>query len=240
MYIFTDKFEKMVGATISADIVSFTSLSDSDRIRITEDIEKLIKELSLKYKDSSFFGRVVQGDLIECAMNNPIHVLRIALILKTFIKSMDYIDQEVNSNRFKYFKEYGIRLAIAVGNLSFIDPDRGIIDGEAIYQSGRALKNYPSTSNRQRIVIKNTIQYYGKNELEEEKHNAIISLIDTIIARCSKRQSEVIYYKLLGFSEKEISDKLGKSQSTISQHSTSAGWQSIYRAVLYFEKSILI
>lgn len=230
----------MEGATISADIVSFTSLGDSDRIRITEEIEKLINELSLKYEDSSFFGRIVQGDLIECAIDNPKHILRIALLLKTFIKSMDYIDQEVNRNRFKYFREYGIRLAIAVGNLSFIDRTKGIIDGEAIYQSGRALKNYRSTSNRQRIVIKHTIQFYGKNELDEEKYNAIISLIDTIVARCSKRQSEVIYYKLLGLSEKEISNKLGKSQSTISQHSTSAGWLSIIRAVLYFEKSIMI
>jgi hypothetical protein len=39
-------------------------------------------------------------------------------------------------------------------------------------------------------------------------------------------------------SEKEISEKLGRNQSTISQHSTAAGWQAIEKSVLYFEKYI--
>jgi hypothetical protein len=228
----------MNSATISADIISYTSLSDADKKRIIKEISDLIQLLSKKYKDESFYGRITQGDYIECALISPKYILRIALILKTYIKSLNQKDSDINYKRLKYFKEYAIRLAIAVAPLTTLDNKKGIIDGEAIYMSGRALKGYSSTSNKKRIIIKNTLNYYSSNEKDQEKYNAILSLLDTIIARCSSRQCEIVYYKLLGLSEKDISNKLGKSQSTISQHSTSAGWQSISKAVKYFENSI--
>ena len=225
-------------ATISADIISFTSLNEKDKRQIEAKIKELLLLLTEKYKTDSFFGRIVKGDYIECALESPIKVLRIALILKTYIKSLNIQESKDNYKRLKYFKEHAIRLAVAVAPLTTLDSERGIIDGEAIYLSGRALKGY-STSHKQKIVIKNTLFYYSNNNQEQEKFNAIFSLLDTIIARCSSKQCEVIYYKLLGYSEKEISQKLDKFQSTISQHSTAAGWQSIIKSVNYFEKSVI-
>ena len=225
-------------ATISADIISFTSLNEKDKRQIEAKIKELLLLLTEKYKTDSFFGRIMKGDYIECALESPIKVLRIALILKTYIKSLSIQESKDNYKRLKYFKEHAIRLAIAVAPLTTLDSERGIIDGEAIYLSGRALKGY-STSNKQKIVIKNTIFFYSNNYQEQEKFNTIFSLLDTIIARCSGKQCEVIYYKLLGYNEKEISKILDKFQSTISQHSTAAGWQSIIKSVNYFEKSII-
>ncbi|MCK5137843.1 MAG: RNA polymerase subunit sigma-70 [Bacteroidales bacterium] len=225
-------------ATISADIISFTSLKEKDKRRIEVKVKELILLLTEKYETDSFFGRIVQGDYIECALESPIKSLRIALIFKTYIKSLGLKESGENNKRFKYFKEHAIRLALAVAPLTTLDSEKGIIDGEAIYLSGRAIKSF-STSNKQKIVIKNTLFYYSHNSQEQEKYNTIFSLLDTIIAGCSGKQCEVIYYKLLGYSEKEISQKLDKSQSTISQHSTAAGWQSIEKSVNYFEKDII-
>lgn len=225
----------MNSATISADIISFTALSFEDKRVLYANMMQLITELTERYQNEKFLGRIVQGDYIECAIQEPRHALRIALLLKTFIKSLELPRKNSGDKRIRYFKEHGIRLAVAVAPLTTLNPGEGIIDGEAIYLSGRTIKNL-STSGKQKIVIKNTMFFRSTDNEIQEKFDTIFSLLDIIIAGCSGKQCEVIYYKLLGFSEKEISGKLDKNQSTISQHSTAAGWQAIEKSVDYFEK----
>lgn len=224
----------MYNATISADIISYTSLNEYEKRKLEQAIEKLIEELEQRYKKERFFGRLVQGDYIEFAMDSPKPSLRIALILKSFIKSLSFQVDKKEKSRLKYFNEHGIRLAIAVASLETFNPQKGIIDGDAIYLSGRAIKKY-STSNKQKVVIKNTMYFCSLDEKLQNEFDIILSLLDTIFTRFSAKQSEVIYLKLLGLSEKEIASKLDKYQSTISQHSTAAGWISIEKAVSYFE-----
>jgi len=228
----------MNSATISADVISYTALSEPDKMELEEGIKKLIGELSVRFKKHSFFGRMVQGDYIECAMKNPKYSLRIALLLKTFIKSIEFSSAADDQLRPKYFAEHGIRLAVAVAPLIRLDPKNGIIDGEAIYLSGRAIKSL-STSDKQKIVIKNTMFFCSRNNKLQEQFDALFSLLDTLLSKCSAKQCEVVYYKLLDFSEKEIAEKLERYQSTISQHSTAAGWLSIEKAINYYEKTIL-
>jgi hypothetical protein len=84
---------------------------------------------------------------------------RIALAIKSFVKSIKISDDDVNSNesgRFKLFKTYGIRLAIGIGELSRIDFKNGIIDGDAIYFSGRII-NEDKTHNKEKVTIKNKL-----------------------------------------------------------------------------------
>jgi hypothetical protein len=226
----------MKNATISADVVSYTSLTTKDKRALELGIGNLLGELSKKYKNHSFYGRMVQGDTIECALNSPIHVLRIALMLKTFVKSFQ-LSSAYQNNRIKHFKEHGIRLAIAVDELQTLDRKKGIIDGEAIYKSGRKIKSM-GTSNKQRVVIKNTMYFLSSDELLQDNFDTIVKLLDTIISKCSAKQSEVIYHKLMGFNEIEIAGILNKNQSTISQHSTAAGWHAIEISVDYFERRL--
>jgi hypothetical protein len=224
-------------ATISADVISYTSLSETEKRKLETGIKKLLSDLSERYKKQGFYGRLIQGDYIECAVEKPEYSLRIALLLKTFIKSINIQTTKNNKLKLKYFFDYGIRLAIAVAPLIKLDTENGIIDGEAIYLSGRTIKNY-STSDKQKIVIKNTLFFCSPDSILQEQFDTIFSLMDTIISKCSAKQSEVIFYKLLNFSEKDIAEKLGKYQSTISQHSTAAGWLSIEKALNYFENTI--
>ena len=224
-------------ATISADVISYTSLLEKEKRELEPGIKDLIYELTKDYERDSFYGRLVQGDYIECALKSPKHALRIALLLKTYIKTFEFNREKRTQNRLKYFNEHGVRLAVAIAPLEKLDPQSGIIDGEAIYLSGRAIKNL-STSDKQKIVIKNTMFFCSPDKTIQEQFDALFSLLDTIISKCSAKQSAVLYYKLLKLSEKEISQKLNKTQSTISQHSTAAGWLSIEKAVIYFENAI--
>lgn len=227
----------MNDATISADVISYTSLLAEEKRQLETGIKALLSDLTKKYEKYSFYGRIVQGDYIECALKSPKHALRIALLLKTYIKTFEFSKINEKPNRLRYFNEHGIRLAVAIAPLEKIDSEKGIIDGEAIYLSGRAIKNL-STSDKQKIVIKNTLFFCSSDKKTEEQFDTLFSLLDTIISKCSAKQSEILYYKLLDLSEKELSEKLHKTQSTISQHSTAAGWLSIGKAVNYFESTI--
>jgi hypothetical protein len=224
-------------ATLSADVISYTALTENEKRKLESAIVGLLNELSVRYADQSFFGRLVQGDYIECAMQSPKYALRIALLIKTFVKSFGIDRKVITNSRLKYFFEYGVRLAVAVAPLEKLDRENGIIDGEAIYLSGRAIKNQ-STSDKQKIIIKNTLFFCSPDKELTEQFDTLFALLDTLLSTCSAKQSQILYFKLLDLSEKEISEKLKKSQSTISQHSTAAGWLAIDKAVRYFENTI--
>lgn len=63
----------------------------------------------------------------------------------------------------------------------------------------------------------------------------ILGLMDTLFKKMNSKQSEVLYYKLCGFSENEIADKMGIRQASVNQHSTALGWNAIEQAVRNFE-----
>jgi hypothetical protein len=151
-----------------------------------------------------------------------------------FVKSLKIqIDNKINK-RLSSFKEHGIRVAVGVGELSILNKRKGIIDGEAIFLSGRAINEMTASDKK----IKNTLAFRSSQESWNEAFTPLFSLLDVLLAGSTRAQSEIILYKLLNKSEKEISEILKKSQSTINQHSTAAGWYAIDRAVKYFENQI--
>lgn len=226
----------MNAATISADIISFTALSTKDKEQLNSKIKELLSDLTEKYKTDNFFGRMVQGDHVECAMFSPQYALRIALLLKTLVKSLEVSDSK--DLRIRYFREYGVRIAIAVAPLNEINANKGIIDGEAIYLSGRTI-NRMSTSNKKKVVVKDTMFFRSLNAEQQDEYDTVVSLLDAIISKCSQKQCEVLYNKLSGLTEKEICEKIGRNQSTISQHSSAASWNAIEKSVIHFEKYIV-
>jgi len=224
-------------ASISCDVISSTALSMDDRQLIDSRIRRLLDILKDKYSDINFFARISKGDYIECAMDDPKFSLRIALILKTLIKSMELESANKRDMKTKYFKEHGVRAAVAVASLLKIDGELDIIDGEAIYLSGRALHKQ-ETYGKDKVIIKNTLFFLSTDKDLEERLEPVFCLLDTLISKCSSKQSEVLYFKLLGMSEENIAERLGKTQATINQHSRSGGWNAIETAVSYFERVV--
>ena len=66
--------------------------------------------------------------------------------------------------------------------------------------------------------------------------NAYLGFLDVLFKRASVRQCEVIYFRLLGMSEIEISEKMGINQSAVNQHSTSFGWNAVEQLLKYYEQ----
>jgi hypothetical protein len=221
----------MKKAVISGDIVASTSLTDVGRTHIEDELKKLLDELQAKY---NMFGRMIKGDYLECVVPDPGNALRLALVIKAFIKSISG-DEILNNDdsRFKFFKIHGIRLAIGYGELTRFEPAKGIIDGEAIYFSGRRI-NEELTYNKERIVIKNTLFFVSGNEELNKEFEPLLSLIDVLMSKATAKQCEVLYMKLMNMNEEAIALKMNIAQPVVNQHSTSIGWNAIDKAVNRF------
>ena len=211
-------------AAISADIVSSTSLCIEETIALKQWTEDLFSILEKRFP--GFWGRLIKGDYIECLLPSAKDSFRVALIIKSRIKSFPVAE----SKEKKLFQTYGIRMAMGIGDMRIVDKEHGIMDGEAIYLSGRALDGMGTPNKNGTFLIEPT------NKQLKPPLQTIGMLTDALLNNTTKRQSEVIYYKLLSKSEQEIANILGVKQSGINQHSTSAKWYCIEEALNYFER----
>lgn len=223
-------------SVVSGDIVSSTSLNSEDRKSVEDNLKILLIDLKQKF---DVYGRILKGDYLECVVPNASEGLQVALSIKSFVKalSIDTGSYEKGDNRIRQFKIHGIRLAIGYGELSRFNPDEGVIDGDAIYFSGRAISG-ETTHNKERIVIKNTLFFASGNEVLNKNFKPILALLDVLLSKATARQCEVLYLKLMGNQEEEIAQQLGIGQSAVNQHSTSVGWNAIEEAVNYFKMVI--
>lgn len=222
---------------ISGDVISSTSLQNQHKEALERHLWDLLEGLK---KEFQIFGRIIKGDYLECVVPNPKEGLRVALAIKSYVKSIPVaIDAYTeNKNRAKQFKVHGIRLALGYGSLERYQPEEGIIDGEAIYFSGREINSVSPTYNKERIVIKNTLFFASNNQDYNQRFLPLLSLLDVLLSKATARQCEVLYHKLLYREEEEISQTLGIGQSAVNQHSTSVGWNAIEEAVVYFNKIV--
>ncbi|MEA4981198.1 MAG: RNA polymerase subunit sigma-70 [Paludibacter sp.] len=228
----------MENAIISADIISSTSLTEDELSLLSQRIKETFVLIENNYnKDGiNFFGRLIKGDYIECYLKNPADALRVALIIKSIVKSFAINETlEKKSRKRKLFKQFGIRMAVGIGKMRTLNFKEGIMDGEAIYLSGRKIneqKNY----NKEKITIKNTFFFETSDVELTERFTVIFGLLDRLFVSMTVRQSEVLYFKLQDVSEQEIAQKLRISQSSVNQHSTACGWNIIEQAVKYYEQ----
>ena len=127
-------------------------------------------------------------------------------------------------------QKYGIRFSIGVGDIKYADKHEDIIDGEAIYMSGRNLDVISGKGNVfTAFQIKDTPESFC-NLLD-----SYVALLSNIVDSYSAKQAEVVFYKLLGFREIEISEKLGIYQSSVNTRSTNAQWGLVNTAIKDFE-----
>lgn len=224
-YICPRKFNMRIAmqAAISADIVSSTSLSPKEIVMLQAKINETIIMLEERYE--GFWGRLVKGDYIECVVPEPNAALRAALLLKTAVKSLNIS----KDSRTQQFRKYGMRLAIGLADMRLVDRKKDIMDGDAIYYSGRSVDSMHSENKCSFVVV-------GKNKEYSMLLTTITTLVDSILNGATRRQSEVFYYKLLSMKESDIASLLSITQSGVNQRASVAGWSCLETAVNCFEQ----
>lgn len=181
----------MLRATISADIVSSTSLSVFDLTHLQSVIRQFLDELSVKSQDEDW-GRLFKGDSVEIFLKDPHKALRTALLLKALVKKT-FIENNIEAKQ-SLFKKYGIRMAIGIGEMRIVDQKQDILDGEAIYNSGRLLEK----ATKEKLSIKRSVFFACPNPLLTEYMDVMVGLLDALLRNATSRQNEILYYRLSG------------------------------------------
>lgn len=229
----------MYNATISADIIASTALVGVEVEELSKKIHWLfdkINEYQKRSNKENVYSRLVSGDLIESLIMNPQDALRIALIIKTGIKSFLIDDKYGNIQQQKYrklFQTYGIRVAIGIGEMNTKLLDKDILNGEAIFRSGRLISEQ-KTSNKERIVVKNTLFFDSPSKIQVDIFSTLMILLDELLNKTTQKQSNILLLKLLGHSETDIAEELKIKQSSVNQQSRAAGWNAIEQAVRFY------
>ena len=219
---------------LSGDIIASTSLNKEEKLVVEKELKHLLTILDDKF---SVYSRIIKGDYLEMVVEKPEDALGITLLIKSYIKSIEL--NEINSDkRYKNFKNHGIRIAMGFGKLNRFDRENGIIDGDAIYFSGRKISEESTTYNKERIVIKNTLFFVSDKESLNQNVNTQLGLIDVLLTNGTSKQCKIIFYRLLGMSEIEIAKKLNIKQPTVNKQLTSIGWNAIEKSVTYFSSII--
>lgn len=216
---------KDILGAISADVVDSTSLAIEDMIGLRDEIYNCFSDIKSCFPNSGFWGRLVKGDSIECCLDAPILSLRLVLLLKCRIKA--WAADKSCSNA---LKELGIRYSIGIGKMRIVDPVADIMDGDAIYIAGRNLNRMAET---------HMTSFFGMQSANMEIQTLIcttVVLLDNVMNSLSAKQCIVIYHKLLGLTEQQISKLLLISQSSVNTRAKNGGWNLIKDTLNIFEK----
>ena len=214
-------------ATISADIIRSTSLPKEGMIVLQERLSEFVQFINKTF--DGCWGRVVRGDGIECAIADAHYLLRIVMLLKCQIKEMRVCFDEVNikGGDSRFFK-FGVRMAVAIGRLRTNDKEQSIMDGEAIYNSGRALANM----GRYDFFYMSISRDY---ERTEPIIRSLFLLINHIMKRASARQSQALFMKLQNMTDLEIAQRMRITRIGVYLHLKSIGWDAISTALRCYE-----
>ena len=219
----------MQEATISADIINSTSFNKDDTVMLSQYLGDFFVLLNSQFADS--WGRVVRGDGLEIVVPNIKDVVRIAILLKCYIKAFKVnFSSFTNASRgHRRIPNFGVRVVIGIGGLRINDQERGLIDGQAIYNSGRMLTKI-SYRTRGTLIIA------GKEDIGFVGLQPILSLIDEIILHSTAKQCDIMVKRFLGLTEAQIAQKIGITQSAVNTHLRRAGWHAIFEAIDFYEE----
>ena len=211
-------------ATISADIVASTSLSPRELMRLTQQIKATLDQLTKKY--SGFWGRLVKGDSIECVIKDPKYSLRIALLLKALVKSFVPSDGIADEE----FLRHGLRVAIGIGKMRMVKKDLDIMDGEAIYLSGRTLAMMKSKRLYDfQIALSPDLRDIFEIPIDEP-------LVNFTIDQATNRQCETMFYRLQTDRDKDVAEIMKISRAGVNNNLLRLGWDVLSNTIDKFEK----
>lgn len=216
---------------LTGDIISSRKINPEKRSYLFDQLPVFLKGLQPDWI-SSF--ETYRGDSIQCQTTMPEFALRIALIVRTYLKGLVIKTTAVSKDPTSkgYFKAgYDIRISIGLGGADFINPHKiGASDGEAFRLSGNGLDKMKDSD------VRLTIQTVDQN-INFQMEPAIM-LLDALIQKWTQNQAEVIYYKLLQKKEEEIAQLLQISQPAVNQRKKTANWNAVEKVITYFEDTV--
>lgn len=228
----------MTVGVITGDLVASRQMDVRDK----EELYAQVNEYMVELKTTHFIQQyeLFRGDSLQCIVNDLQQVLRVALMIRAFVKSRISVSQQEIYGKYKgkgkmavkgYFPaKQDVRLSIGIGAADFRSIHLGHSDGEGFQLSGQGLDEMKKNVSRLAIRI--------DNKRLNEQFEPSIMLLDAIIEKWTNNQAEIVLHALYGHTEEEIKNKLKITQPAVNQRKKTSQWYAIEKFLSYFEKTI--
>jgi len=113
--------------------------------------------------------------------------------------------------------------------MRLIDKELDMMDGDAIYLSGRALADMQDKTT-------DSLQIVMKHDISNGALPVITLLLNQMINKATRRQCETLFHKLQCTVDAEVAQRMNISRSGANNNLRNMGWEAIERAIKYFEQ----
>ncbi|MEO8795632.1 MAG: SatD family protein [Daejeonella sp.] len=200
---------------ITGDVEGFTSVSTKKR----EVLIKQTQELINSWVDKKGRAMIFRGDSFQLLFENTEKALMYAVQLRCWFKMQSPSGK----------KMLDARMAIGVGEVTYMGKSVLDSDGEAFHLSGR---NFDAMEPDEYLRIATP------NEEKNEQLRVILKLADILISGWTTSQAEVIYKLLEGKTQQQMADELNIVQSAINNRIRLSKWKEIEKVIRYISKLI--
>ncbi|MEO8087279.1 MAG: hypothetical protein ABI763_10690 [Bacteroidota bacterium] len=217
-------------AVITGDIVGSSMLTDKQNNKLNIKLKELFITLKKDQKKNGLLRsiEIYRGDSFQMVTNMPNQALRIALMIRCFLRSTDLETKGKQKSILTFTKRVDARIAIGIGPVSLLKLKLAESTGDAFTLSGHLLDKMLNEKHL-KIGIRTHDKQLNANLWRE------CLLLSAIITKWSSLQCEVVFEKLAGHTEVEIAKKFKTSQPAINFRSQTANWQAIDYYLRWFE-----
>lgn len=202
-----------IHAVLTGDVVNSTGLGN--------EVGDLLQS-SLQRELSAYLVEFYRGDSFQAYLEMPEVSLRLALLCRALAIGLPTAGEEMETA--------DLRISIGIGPV--IQPVRapGTAKGEAFLLSGRGLDSIQGTRKRLTII--------SGHAIADIAMEAMANHLDAIFRDMTSKQAAAIAWLLKGASQQEVTAKLSKSKSTVSQLVAAGNWALIEETLKQFESLI--
>lgn len=190
-----------IKGVITGDIISSTTIKIDWKKQLIDSIQQVAEELKIF---SPLKIELYRGDSFQLIIDKPEETLKMAVLLRAGLKHKTPKESD---------KLWDARIAVGIGEVSYISDKVVLSDGEAFNFSGWELDEI----GKRRLAIRTRWQ-----DINEEL-KVSTAFADDIITNWTYSQAQVVYQALLYcIPQKDIANKFNKTAQNISKLLSSA------------------
>ncbi|MBT8276014.1 MAG: SatD family protein [Bacteroidia bacterium] len=202
-------------AVITGDLVNSSQFSHTRLQAIIQRLKNEFETIQSEKRANRITFTMFRGDSFQGIVEDPCEALQISLQIKALINSFND-SGEVAGNTVPIAD---VRISIGIGEASYDLDAINVSNGEAFQFSGRTLDSMKAEHVKMALRTANA-------QINDE-FRVHMKFLDSITDRWSMASAEVVYFLLKRYKERQIAQKLNRSQAAINHRKKAAGWDEI-------------
>lgn len=213
-------------AVITGDLINSSGLGPETTIALMERLTEEFKSYSEDQIEPEISFTIMRGDSFQGIVVDISKALEVALKIKTLVNGFTKtISKAANSKPVA-----DVRISIGIGSATYDLNAINKSNGEAFEHSGRILDGMKKTQRKMVITT--------ASESLNDEFSVYMKFLDYLTDHWSVASAEVVYFLLQGKKEREIANKLQRSQAAVNLRKKAAGWEEITTLLKRYDQLI--